>query len=60
MQTLLENAKRLYTLKANQQLPLYKRYIFDDLQNSTAKITAVYGSRGAVKFHHVVSFHLLQ
>jgi len=45
MQTLLENAKRLYTLKANQQLPLYKRYIFDDLQNSTAKITAVYETR---------------
>jgi len=49
MQTLLENAKRLYTLKANQQLPTYKRYIFDDLQNSTAKITAIYGSRGIGK-----------
>ncbi|MDQ1339007.1 MAG: uncharacterized protein QG567_156 [Campylobacterota bacterium] len=49
MQTLLENAKRLYALKANQQLPSYKRYIFDGLQNSTAKITAVYGSRGIGK-----------
>ncbi|MDQ1339984.1 MAG: uncharacterized protein QG567_1140, partial [Campylobacterota bacterium] len=49
MQTLLENAKRLYALKANQHLPSYKRYIFDDLQNSTAKITAVYGSRGIGK-----------
>jgi len=49
MQKILENAKRLYTLKANQKLPLYKRYIFDALYNSPAKITAVYGSRGIGK-----------
>jgi len=46
---LLENAKRLYALKTNQKLPSYKRYIFDALINSQAKITAVYGSRGIGK-----------
>lgn len=49
MINLLENAKRLYTLKANQKLPVYKRYIFDSLYHSEAKITAVYGSRGIGK-----------
>ncbi|MEA3331346.1 MAG: AAA family ATPase [Campylobacterota bacterium] len=49
MKKLLENAKRLYSLKVNQKLPTYKRYIFDDLYNSEAKITAVYGSRGIGK-----------
>ena len=49
MQNLLENAKRLYNLKANQKLPRYKRYIFEQLKNSTAKITAIYGSRGIGK-----------
>jgi predicted AAA+ superfamily ATPase len=46
---LLENASRLYKLKTNQKLPTYKRYIFDALYNSEAKITAVYGSRGIGK-----------
>ncbi len=45
----LENAKRLYALKRNQKLPAYKRYIFNDLYNSPAKITAIYGSRGIGK-----------
>jgi hypothetical protein len=49
MLALLENAKRLYLLKVNQKLPTYKRYIFDDLKHSPAKITAVYGSRGIGK-----------
>ena len=49
MQKILENAKRLYALKANQKLPLYKRYIFDALYSSPAKITAIYGSRGIGK-----------
>lgn len=49
MLNVLENAKRLYSLKANQKLPIYKRYIFDDLYHSGAKITAVYGSRGIGK-----------
>jgi len=46
---LLENAKRLYKLKINQVLPNYKRYIFDNLKNSTAKLTSIYGSRGIGK-----------
>ena len=46
---LLENAKRLYQLKKSQSLPEYKRYIFTDLLNSTAKLTSIYGSRGIGK-----------
>ncbi len=49
MQEVLANAKRLYRLKQNQPLPRFKRYIFDDLVNSPAKLTAVYGSRGVGK-----------
>ena len=49
MQKLLENASRLYAIKANQTLPTYKRYLFDDLKNSSAKLTAIYGSRGIGK-----------
>ncbi len=49
MYTVLENAKRLYRLKSNQTLPLFKRYIFDDLKHSSAKLTAIYGSRGVGK-----------
>ena len=45
----LENAKRLYGLKRNQPLPSYKRYIFEDVLNSPAKLTAIYGSRGVGK-----------
>jgi predicted AAA+ superfamily ATPase len=49
MQKLLENAKRLYQLKLNQKLPTYKRYIYKKLEDSPAKITAIYGSRGIGK-----------
>lgn len=49
MLKLLENIKRLYTLKQNQQLPKYQRYIFNNLLTSSAKITALYGSRGVGK-----------
>jgi len=49
MLNLLQNAKRLYNLKINQTLPQYKRYIFDDVYNSPAKLTAIYGSRGVGK-----------
>jgi len=45
----LENAKRLFALKINQTYPNYKRYIFDALEVSPAKMTAVYGSRGVGK-----------
>jgi predicted AAA+ superfamily ATPase len=46
---LLENAKRLYSLKQNQGQPKYKRYIFKKLVSSPAKLTAVYGGRGIGK-----------
>ncbi len=49
MLQLLQNAKRLYALKINQKVPSYKRYIYQELQNSKAKITAIYGSRGIGK-----------
>ncbi len=49
MYELLTNAKRLYRLKSNQSLPQFKRYIYDDLKSSTAKLTAIYGSRGVGK-----------
>ncbi|NPA81557.1 MAG: hypothetical protein GXO31_02990 [Epsilonproteobacteria bacterium] len=45
----LEYAKRLYSLKLRQPLPSFKRYIYDDLLNSSAKLTAIYGSRGVGK-----------
>jgi len=45
----LENAKRLYLLKLQQKLPSYKRYVFENVMHSPAKITAVYGSRGIGK-----------
>lgn len=49
MTALLENAKRLSLLKQAQELPKYRRALFDDLRESPAKITAVYGSRGIGK-----------
>lgn len=49
MEEILANAKRLYRLKQNQPLPRFKRYLFDDLIGSPAKLTAIYGSRGVGK-----------
>jgi len=49
MKTILENSKRLYRLKKNQILPKYKRFLFDSIKNSKAKITGLYGSRGVGK-----------
>jgi predicted AAA+ superfamily ATPase len=49
MKTILDNAKRLYLLKKSQSLPKYKRYLFDTLLNSPAKITGLYGARGVGK-----------
>lgn len=49
MQEMLANAKRLYRLKRNQTLPKFKRYIYDDLVSSPARLTAIYGSRGVGK-----------
>jgi predicted AAA+ superfamily ATPase len=49
MKNRLENAKRLYALKLKQPLPEFKRYIYNDISNSTARLTAIYGSRGVGK-----------
>ena len=49
MLKILENAKRLYSLKQNLVLPKYKRYLYDDLSATTSKITGIYGSRGVGK-----------
>ncbi len=49
MENLLEEAKRYYNQKLNQKLPAFKRYIFDDILKSPAKLTAIYGSRGVGK-----------
>ena len=45
----LENAKRLYALKIHQTLPNYRRYLFDSIFSTPAKLTAIYGSRGVGK-----------
>ncbi len=49
MQNVLESARKFYNLKLNQKLPSFKRYIFEDILHSTAKLTAIYGSRGVGK-----------
>ena len=49
MQNTVQNAIRFYRLKLNQTLPTYKRYIYDNILHSKAKITGVYGSRGVGK-----------
>ena len=46
---ILETAKRLYRLKLNQNLPKYKRFLYQDILSSKAKITGLYGSRGVGK-----------
>jgi len=45
----LEQAKRLHLLKRRQPLPSFRRYIYDDVAHSPAKLTAIYGSRGVGK-----------
>ncbi len=49
MKSILENANRFYRLKLNQQLPTYRRFLFNNIKNSKAKITGLYGSRGVGK-----------
>jgi predicted AAA+ superfamily ATPase len=49
MQNILQNAIRFYRLKQNQTLPNYQRFLYQDLLNSKAKITGLYGSRGVGK-----------
>ncbi|NPA71757.1 MAG: ATP-binding protein [Gammaproteobacteria bacterium] len=47
--SIIENSKRLYRLKVNQELPQTPRYLFSDIVSSKAKLTAIYGSRGIGK-----------
>jgi predicted AAA+ superfamily ATPase len=49
MQTKLKNAKRLSLFKLNQTLPKYRRFLYQDIFNSTSKIIGIYGSRGVGK-----------
>ena len=49
MQNILANAQRLYRLKRNQKLPEYRRFLFEELKHSKAKIAGLYGSRGVGK-----------
>jgi predicted AAA+ superfamily ATPase len=49
MKNTLQNAIRFYRLKQNQSLPKYQRFLYQDLLNSKAKITGLYGSRGVGK-----------
>lgn len=46
---ILEQAKRLSQMKQNQTLPSYRRYLYNDIVNSTSKIVGIYGSRGVGK-----------
>jgi len=49
MQNILNNAKRLSLLKQNQIIPKYKRYLYQEIFDSSSKIIGVYGSRGVGK-----------
>lgn len=49
MFNLLQNAKRLSLLKLSQSLPEYRRFLFDSIFSSQAKITGIYGARGVGK-----------
>jgi predicted AAA+ superfamily ATPase len=49
MQEKLKNAQRLSVFKQNQTLPKYKRFLYQDIFNSTSKIIGIYGSRGVGK-----------
>jgi len=49
MQEKLKNAQRLSLAKQNQILPKYKRFLYQDIANSTSKIIGIYGSRGVGK-----------
>ena len=49
MRKLLDNAKRLSFLKQNYDLPLYKRFLYNEVEASKAKIVGLYGARGVGK-----------
>ena len=49
MEKILETARRLSVLKLGQPLPPYKRFLFDAVKRSQAKIVGLYGARGVGK-----------
>jgi len=49
MQNKLKNAQRLSLLKLNQSTPPYRRYLYNEIFHSNAKIVGVYGGRGVGK-----------
>lgn len=49
MQSLLETVRRISYHKRSMPLPKYKRFLFQDIVSSTAKIIGIYGSRGVGK-----------
>ena len=49
MKNLLDNAKRLSFLKQNYELPTYRRFLYNALHHSKAKVVGLYGARGVGK-----------
>ncbi len=49
VENILNNLKRLSYIKLNSNVPVYKRFLFDDILNSKDKIVGIYGSRGVGK-----------
>lgn len=49
MESILEKARQLTVLKISQNVPEYKRYIFNLVKNSKSKIVGIYGARGVGK-----------
>ncbi len=49
MEDILEKARQLSVLKLSQKTPSYKRFLYDTLKNSKARIIGIYGARGVGK-----------
>ena len=49
MEDILEKARQLSLLKLSQKTPSYKRFLYDTLKNTKAKIIGIYGARGVEK-----------
>lgn len=49
MDRLIEKSHQMTALKLSKRTPVYKRFIFDDVKKSPAKIVGLYGARGVGK-----------
>lgn len=49
MQEKLDNAHRLSLLKLNQNIPAYRRFLYNEISQTQSKIAGIYGSRGVGK-----------